>query len=47
MTILAELKELKETGVNEVMLNGWSEDIDYVIKLSNLKKIDIGWYETK
>lgn len=47
MSFKTELKELKETGVTTVMLNGWVEDIDYVSRLTNLKKIDIGWYETE
>ena len=41
-----QIKELKANGIKTVMLNGWKEDIEYVIKLTNIKRIDTGWYET-
>lgn len=43
---MEEIKQLKANGVKTVMLNGWKEDIDYVVKLTNIKRIDTGWYET-
>lgn len=47
MSFKKELKELKESGVKTVLLNGFIEDIDYVYPLTNLTKIAVGVYETE
>lgn len=41
-----ELKSLKKAGIKTVFLNGWKETIDYVLTLSNVKKISDNHYET-
>lgn len=41
-----ELREMMQQGFKYVFLNGWKEDIEYVLSLSNIKKIDDNFYET-
>lgn len=45
--IKKEIRELKEEGKTTVQLNGFVEDIDYVYPLTNLIRIDRGYYETE
>lgn len=46
MSYKKEHLELKSNGVKTVILNGFTEDIDYVITLANLNKIYFNCYET-
>lgn len=49
VNIKDELKMLQQQGQSIVYLNGFKEDIEYVMSLSSssLTRIDVGYYETK
>jgi len=47
MTYKVEMKQMLEEGEDSVILNGFSEWIEYAIELTNLKRISKGVYITE